>query len=73
MEKICSLTYFSFPLCSRMSTKDLSTYVPIFDGTNYKEWYDKLEAFAMAMKCNGPMTEDPPAAAADLAAFNIIN
>jgi len=56
-----------------MSTKDLSTYVPIFDGTNYKEWYDKLEAFAMAMKCNGPMTEDPPAAAADLAAFNIIN
>jgi len=56
-----------------MSTKDLSTYVPIFDGTNYKEWYDKLEAFAMAMKCNGPMTEDPPAGTADLAAFNIID
>ena len=56
-----------------MSTKDLSTYVLIFDGTNYKEWYDKLEAFAMAMKCDGPMTEDPPAAAADLAAFNIID
>jgi len=56
-----------------MSTKDLSTYVPIFDGTNYKEWYDKLEVFAMAMKCDGPMTEDPPAGAADLAAFNIID
>ena len=56
-----------------MSTKDLSTYVPVFDGTNYKEWYDKLEAFAMAMKCNGPMTKDPPAGAADLAAFNIID
>jgi len=56
-----------------MSTKDLSTYVPIFNGTNYKEWYDKLEAFAMAMKCNGPMTEDPPVGAADLAAFNIID
>jgi len=73
MEKICSLTYFSFSLCSRMSTKDLSTYVPIFDGTNYKEWYDKLEAFAMAMKCDSPMTKDPPAGAADLAAFNIID
>jgi len=72
MEKICSLTYSSF-LCSRMSTKDLSTYVPIFDGTNYKEWYDKLEAFAMAMKCDGPMTKDLPAGAADLAAFNIID
>jgi len=56
-----------------MSTKDLSTYVPVFDGTNYKEWYDKLEVFAMAMKCNGPMTKDPPAGAADLAAFNIID
>jgi len=56
-----------------MSTKDLSTYVLIFDGTNYKEWYDKLEAFAMAMKCDGPMTEDPPAGTADLAAFNIID
>jgi len=56
-----------------MSTKDLSTYVLIFDGTNYKEWYDKLEVFAMAMKCDGPMTEDPPAGAADLAAFNIID
>jgi len=56
-----------------MSTKDLSTYVPIFDGTNYKEWYDKLEVFAMVMKCNGPMTEDQPADAAALAAFNIID
>jgi len=56
-----------------MSTKDLSTYVPIFDGTNYKEWYNKLEVFAMAMKCDGLMTEDPAAAAADLAAFNIID
>ena len=56
-----------------MSTKDLSTYVPIFDGTNYKEWYDKLEAFAMAMKCHGPMTEDQPTDAAALAAFNIID
>jgi len=57
-----------------MSTKDLSTYVPIFDRTNYKEWYDKLEAFAMAMKCNGPMTEDPPTApGAALDAFNVID
>ena len=56
-----------------MSTKDLSTYVPIFNGTNFKDWYDRLEAFAMAMKCDGPMTEDPLAAAADLVAFNIID
>jgi len=56
-----------------MSTKDLSTYVPIFDGMNFKDWYDKLEAFAMAMKCDGPMTENPPAAAADLATFNIVD
>jgi len=55
-----------------MSTKDLSTYVPIFDGTNFKDWYDKLEAFAMAMKCDGPMTEDPPADAAELAAYVVM-
>ena len=54
-------------------TKDLSTYVLIFDGTNFKDWYDRLEAFAMAMKCNSPMTKDPPAAAADLAAFSIVD
>jgi len=57
-----------------MSTKDLSTYVPVFDGTNYKEWYDKLEAFAMAMKCDGPMTIDrTTVATADLAAFDVTN
>ena len=57
-----------------MSTKDLSTYVPIFDGTNYKEWYDKLEAFAMAMKCDGPMSTDRATVpAADRDAFDVID
>ena len=73
MERICLLTYFAFYLCFRMSTKDLSTYVLIFDGTNFKDWYDKLEVFAIVMKCEDPMTEDPPAVAADLAAFRIIH
>jgi len=73
MVKMCLLTYFLFLHCYRMSTKDLSTYVPIFDGTNFKDWYDKLEAFAMAMKCDRPMTQQPPAGADELAAFQIID
>src|SRR5437899_8309315 len=77
MMKIRLLTHFSSFLYSRMS-KDLSLYVPIFNGTNYQEWYEKLEAFTMAMKWYKAVTNDPPVvgagppvvAQADLDKFN---